>query len=631
MKETLSHLSLLAKRLGLLLLLYFICRLLFLLFNYKQFPGINTGIIGKAFFSGLLFDMCAIITINLLFILLSLLPLKSRLKPGYRKALKYLFFFTNGFALLFSFIDLAYFAFTQKRTTADFFTFITTGDDTLRLLPTFLLDFWYIPLLYITTIWLMVKLYNRIKPPATDTGTDTKYYIRHVLILILTSPLLIYFLRGGFQLRPIGLIDAAEYVEAPYIPLVLNTPFSILKTFEPVAIEEMNYMSKDEAYKIFNPVHPANKGNFRPKNVVIIILESFSYQYVGFYHNGKGCTPFLDSLMREGLSFNYAFANGKRSMEAIPAVLSGIPTFMDEPYITSSYSGNKIHSIATYLKEKGYYSAFFHGAENGSMDFDNYCSLAGFDAYFGKNEYNNDADSDGNWGIWDEPFLDFFNSRLNKMKTPFVSAIFTLSSHHPYNVPDKYREKFSGSEEPLCRAIRYTDFSLQKFFAQAQKEAWFNNTLFVITADHTGDSKDPLYLNDIGNYRIPLLMYAPGDSLKGNSDMIVQQSDILSSILDYLHYDKPHFAFGQSVLDTTASRWAIYSPHSKMFQMNNDSMAILFNGTQTASYHNYRLDPQLKNNKALDSSRTFLQDERRIKALIQLYNYMLINNKLTAE
>jgi phosphoglycerol transferase MdoB-like AlkP superfamily enzyme len=632
-KRTLSHLSLLAKRLGLLLLLYFICRLLFLLFNLKQFPGIDAGIIGKAFFSGLLFDMCAISIINAVFILLSLLPLKSRNNNRYRKGLKYLFFFTNGAALLFNFIDLAYFPFTHKRTTADFFTFITTGDDTLRLLPTFLLDFWYVPLLYIAAMWLMVKLYNKISSLSLTTGkeSENKYYIKHGLILILATPILVFFIRGGYQLRPIGIIDAAEYVDAPYIPIVLNTPFSILKTFEPVSIEEMKYMSEEDAKKVFNPVHPAYQGEFKPKNVVIIILESFSYQYVGFYHNGKGCTPFLDSLMLKGLSFNYAFANGKRSMEAIPAVLSGLPTFMDEPFITSSYNGNKIQSVATYLKDKGYYSSFFHGAENGSMDFDNYCSLAGFDAYFGKNEYNNESDNDGNWGIWDEPFLNFYNSKLSEMKTPFVSAIFTLSSHHPYNIPDKYKEKFKEGEEPLCRSIRYTDHSLKEFFAKALKEKWFENTLFVITADHTGDSKDPLYLNDVGNYRIPLLFYAPGDSLMGNSDQIVQQSDILASILEYLNYDKPHFSFGQSVFDSTANRWAIYSPHSKMFQMNDDSMAILFNGTQTASYHNYKKDPGLKNNMALDSGKNFFESERKIKALIQLYNHIMINNKLTAE
>src|SRR5690606_14279042 len=136
------------------------------------------------------------------------------------------------------------------------------------------------------------------------------------------------------------------------------------------------------------------------------------------------------------------------------------------------------------LGEKGYETAFFHGAPNGSMGFSAYMQLAGIKNYYGKNEYNNDDDFDGIWGIWDEPFMQFMAKKLDTFKQPFFSSFFSLSSHHPFKVPEHYAGKFPKGQLPLHEPIGYVDNALRQFFNTASKSEWYKNTLFVIVADH---------------------------------------------------------------------------------------------------------------------------------------------------
>lgn len=158
---------------------------------------------------------------------------------------------------------------------------------------------------------------------------------------------------------------------------------------------------------LYTPVHmPADSVQFRPLNVVVFILESFSKESSGFLNeeldNGtyKGYMPFLDSLMAEGLTFKYSFSNGMKSIDGMPSVLSGIPMFI-EPFFLTPSSLNTVSSIGGELGKKGYYTAFFHGADNGSMGFEAFARTAGYTNYFGRTEYNEanpgNKDFDGHW------------------------------------------------------------------------------------------------------------------------------------------------------------------------------------------------------------------------------------------
>jgi phosphoglycerol transferase MdoB-like AlkP superfamily enzyme len=632
MKSAFSHLLLLLRRLSIVLILYTICRLLFYLLNHDLFVNIGLGEFLLLLAAGLRFDITAIIYINSLFILLSLLPLPQRGRNGYQAALKWIFILTNSLGLAFACIDMAYYRFTLKRSTFDLFNFIGAGDDTQRLLPTFIKEYWYLFLVFGGMVWLMVRLYKRTARPLPSFTLQA--LPANVLVMALGGGLALLGIRGGFQLIPITIVSAAQYTAVENIALVLNTPFTIMKSWDQDRLEEVTYFPEDKTPGPGSFIRRADTG-FRQLNVMVIMMESFSKEYVGALSHKKTCTPFLDSLISQSLVFDNAYANAKKSIEGIPAILAGIPSLTNEAFITSSYGTNKFSSLANLLKEKGYNSTFYHGASNGSMSFDDFCGAAGFDRYFGRNEYGKDRDYDGNWGVWDEEFFLRVADEMNTQPQPFLSALFTLTSHHPFPVPEKYKAKFpDDGVHPIHKSISYTDYCLKEFFAKASKMPWYRNTLFVLTADHTGPSADPFFANRVGNFQVPLLFFCPADTaLKGVDHSVAQHIDIMPTILHYLHYDRPYFAFG-TPLELAASPAANYAINynSSIYAITTDRFQLQFDGERSLALFEYPHDSTLRHSLLADPAYQGTRDdlEYRLKLMIQLYNRCLIRNNMSA-
>lgn len=184
------------------------------------------------------------------------------------------------------------------------------------------------------------------------------------------------------------------------------------------------------------------------------------------------------------------------------------------------------------------------------MGFNAFVSKFGMD-YYGKDEYPNSTDYDGNWGIFDVPYLQYFTEELTKFNTPFIASAFTLSSHQPYTIPEKFIGKFDKGKHPIHETIGYADYALQQFFKQASETTWYDSTLFIITADHTHQTVEASYKNMLGHYKVPLLLFHPTITLRLDTSRVVQQVDILATISDFLGLastDIPHFSnslFGQ--------------------------------------------------------------------------------------
>src|SRR5690606_23551254 len=348
------------------------------------------------------------------------------------------------------------------------------------------------------------------------------------------------------------------------------------------------------------------------------ILESFSREYIGSFNPGldegnyKGYAPFLDSLKKHSLAFDNAYANGRKSIEALPSVISSIPG-INEPFVLGYYSGNRINSIGGLLKQKGYHTSFFHGAPNGSMGFSSYIKMAGIDHYYGKNEYNNDADFDGIWGIWDEPFLQYFARTLNTFPQPFFSAVFSLSSHHPFEVPEQYEGKFPKGTLPVHQGIGYTDMALKKFFAAASKMPWYKNSLFVITADHSTVAWHDEYKTSLGAFAIPILIFDPSGELKGEVKQPVQQIDIMPSLLNYLNFDKPYFAFGSDMINYGPGNFVIQYIDG-LYQIIMGDYLMQWDKEGAKGLYNYRNDILLQHNLAKKEPEVQQKLERYVKA-----------------
>ncbi|MCX6296665.1 MAG: LTA synthase family protein [Bacteroidetes bacterium] len=525
-------------------------------------------------------------------------------------------------------VDLIYFQFTLKRTTADVFNFFggKIGNDLSRLLPLFIKEYWYIFLIWASLTFSTYYFYKKIDRNTPSTW-NYNLYLSQFIVFFIALPILVLGYRGGFQLKPINAVDAGKNTNVKYIPLVLNTPFSILKTLDLQTIVPSNFFSnKNELISLYDPHHKAETGEFKKLNIFVIALESFSKEYIGAINGKKvGFTPFLDSLIGESLTFVNAFANGKTSIQGIPAIVASTPTWMNEPYISSPYGDDQINSLANLLKLQGYYTAFFHGGTNGTMGFDGFAKIAGYDNYYGRTEYNNEKDYDGNWGIWDEEFLQYAAKTMDQKKQPFFATLFTLTSHHPYPVPERYNGKFKEGYLPIERSISYSDYSLRKFFESAKRMPWFKNTLFVLTADHTGISGDPFYQNKVGNNTIPIIYYFPGSNLKKIDSSTTQQIDIQPSILDYINYPSGYFSFGNSVFDSTAQRFALVF-NSNTYQIVENNYSLEFDGEKATELYDFKNDSLLAQNLIIKKPELAKQMERKTKAIIQTYQQSLINN-----
>lgn len=629
MKAYFRRIKLLLLCLGLILLAYADCRLLFFIFHKNNFPTI--GFVEYLIISwhAIPFDIVSIVYTNILFILFLIFPVDFTGKRILRKIVKVVFLLTNGIALFANCVDLAYFNFIHKRATFDVFRLISEQTDMSALLPLFLKDFWYVFVIAIAFVVALNFIFNQFlkwydKNKFVDESNVKQISLRSLVFVFLCG-LAVLGMRGGFQLIPLGIVNAGDKVQSNAIPLLLNTPFSILRSAELASLEEKSYFTDAEVDAIYSPFHEKiDTARFKELNVVVILLESFSKEYTGL-SEGVSYTPFLDSLMKESYLCTNAYSNGKLSIEGIPAALSSLPS-MNEAYLNTTCSGNNISSLASVLKKKGFTSSFYHGGTNGTMSFDSYCKLAGFEKYYGRKEYNNEADADGSWGIWDEPFLLNYAKELKQMKQPFVSSIFTLSSHHPFAVPAKYKDRFKGGELAIYKSLQYTDNSLRLFFNAVKMEAWFKNTLFVITADHTGDPSDDFAYSAVGSFQIPLIYFKGDNSLKGVDSAITQQIDIMPSVLGQLSYNERYFAFGTNIFDSTSVRFAINNRNNQYQYFYKNKMCT-FDGTNLKEIIeiNGRGLYALPN---MESCPDKSEMEKRLKAFVQVYYRCLVRNKM---
>ncbi|MEI7597491.1 MAG: LTA synthase family protein [Bacteroidota bacterium] len=608
-----------------LLLIYSMQRLIFFWYNISYFPDISSSEIIICFLGGLVFDLSAIFSLNFLFITIFFFPYINK-NAFLTKVNTVLFFIINGIGFLANLCDVAYFPYTFKRTTYDVFAFISKGNEVLSLLPQFIIDFWFVPVLTALFIGILYLLCKKLFTNYQRTHTNL---VSQIIVFILFIFISITCVRGGWGLRPINIINTAKYTDSRYVSIVLNTPFCIIKTAGKQSLQKKNYFSNEECNRIYSPFQQnTSSKSFQKKNVVILILESFGKEYIGYYNPKvrRKYTPFLDSLMNHSLVFNQAYSNGKKSIEGIPSIVAGIPSLMDSPFILSMYSSNQYKTLASILKENAYNSSFFHGANNGSLGLDAFAKMSGFDNYYGKTEYNNN-DFDSKWGIFDEPFLQFFAKKQNTMKQPFFNVLFTLSSHHPYTIPEQYKNKFPKGELPILESIAYTDFALKQYFNSIKNQAWFKNTLFVITADHSAQAMDDYFKTKTGMYSIPIVFYSPLDTINSENNTIIEQIDIMPSILGYLGYDKTLFSFGRNVFSEKELHFAInYSDGN--YQLIMDNYSLTFNGSETVSLYNTKNDSLQKNDLKITEKEKAEKLSRIVKAFVQQYNNRLIENKI---
>ena len=618
---------------------YTLTRLLFVCCNSGLYAEHMTmGYLWQLMLAGLRFDTTAILYLNCWLILCYLLPLHIKEKSnGYYNVLRWIFVVVNAIGLIANLCDCAYYPFTGRRTTWNVLQEFGGEGNLATILLHESLPYWYLFIIGAVLIWVLWRCF--VTPTVSKTwhrNELVRYYTAQTISLAVAVLLTIGGMRGGFTkaVRPITLSNANQYITHSIdAGIVLNTPFSILRTIGKKAFVERDYMPMEEAEQLYSPVHlPNDSAQFEAHNVVVLILESFGKQA-----QARGYMPFVDSLAHVAKSYEYSYASGRKSIDGMPSVLSSIPSFV-EPFFLTPASMNELSGIAGELtRYKGYHSAFFHGAENGSMGFEAFAAATGFEQYYGRTEYNadpryhGDDDFDGTWAIWDEEFLQFYCDKMSEMEEPFVTSVFTASSHSPFAVPARYRERFPATEPPLMGCVSYSDNAVRKFFDKASHEPWYEHTLFVLTADHTSQTMDAEFETDLGVFRVPIIFYAPGLDMSLDtgidSTCVISQTDIMPTILGLLDYDLPYIAFGQDKSHAEGNNgFAVnYLPGNGYYQIVEGDWMLQFDGEQVQHAYRYKEDVLLRNDlKGQHPDEV----EARLKSLIMQYMQRMNHNEL---
>ena len=507
-------------------------------------------------------------------VFLSLLPFHFRERSWYRRILFWYYAVINSLLIVaVNLADCVYFRYTQKRFTADEI-FFADNSNSVQLVLKFAAENWYLLLVGAVLIWLLVWGYGRKITPRSPLREGWVYHSVNTGLLVIAILLGIAGMRGGVtrMTRPITLSNATLYAStSEKANLILSNPFCILRTIgSGGSVKYTRYFSPEKLDEYFTPTHRPDSSavNLEGRNVMVFILESMSAEHSAYlkpelYGNGTqpGYTPFLDSLMRQSLCFGQMYANGTRSIQAMPAVLGSIPSFK-QPFVLMPQSLGKSRQLPQILRDKGYRTAFFCGSERGSMGFGAYARSASIERLLSREDYeavHGTGDFDGYWGIWDEPFLQFTGEELSKMQEPFFATLFTLSSHHPFVVPEKYAATLPEGYTRIHKGVAYDDRAFRLFFQRFGGEEWFRRTIFVFVADHVSSEKFAEETRSYpGNMHLIGFIYTPDGALRGEVGEITQQLDIMPTLLGLTGNRKPYFAFGRDVLnEPQRPRWSV--------------------------------------------------------------------------
>lgn len=602
-------------RLSIALLVVWILRIIFYLYNIENVHMNNiTEELPQLFKGSLIFDASNFGFTFALFIVLSLLPFRFRASGVYQKVLFIYFIFAITLLVILNLVDTVYFHYVLKRVTIDEFSYFNNGN-TSTIISKGIAENWYLFVIALLLIGGAIWLYK--KTPYSPSRLSGKFfYPISMIVFLLSIGVLVIGIRGGVSraIRPITLSNAAQFARSPQQSFViLNNPFCILKSMNNNDNQYTKYFDQTTLNQLYTPAHSGiDSATIRKDNIVIFVMESFSYEHSRLLNPDiytaadEDYTPFLDSLMQKGFIFEQCYANGKKSIDALPSIIASIPSFKT-PFTLTDQALSPINGLGTVLGKEGWDSWFFNGSENRSLGFVAFAKSAGYQNFRTRENYEEKIgknDFDGYWGIWDEKFLSYMADELDSAKAPFLSTVFTLTNHHPFVIPEELKEKLPKGKTLAHKCVAYADYALRHFFAKAKTKDWYKNTIFVIVADHVGSEKyADRTKTSPGDSHIIYTIFTPDGRLQGRSNRVTQQIDIMPTLLGMIHYNKPYVAFGSDFFNEKRGEYAINYDGEK-FRWITDSAT-------------YRFDEKTTGDSLVDE---------RVKSFVQYY-YMQMEKR----
>lgn len=575
------------------LLLYQICRVVFYLHNETLFENLDLRNILLAIgFESLRVDLAMVFTLQSPFLILAWFFTLLQVRPKndnniWTLASTSLFFLFNLLThVIFIGINLgdaAYYGFTGRRSSLATLDF---AGEAFQHLTHLLISFWPLTLMTFLAAIFSGWLSFRQAKAFLHTFQRGSIPLNRAIVPVLFSLLIyVFFARGGTQLRPISSSHVYSHFQGPVAALVNNSTITFLRSVPEKGVLPLDWVDEKHLGKSKGLRENIVNSKDRP-NLILIVMESFSLGHMKKPFEGGGWIPFFESLANDRHSkfFPNHFANGRRSIDAVPSLLGGLPNLMDKPFAYTMFMGNDIKGVGHRLSELGYSTSFFHGGSKGTMLFDSMAALFGINQYFAREDYTGpDEHDDGAWGIFDRPFFKFFLDYLNGFEhKPFFSVFFSLSSHNPFRIEKNFK-KSARKGTPFQQSLLYADHALKLFFDEASKAPWFDNTIFLITGDHTARVPQASLQNAPGAFRVPLVIFSPSGRIPSGVDArVTQHADIPETLLHLAGSLEPSplFPFSTSVFNTKVRGEAFYFTGNRFYLTSgNASLAITLSGS----------------------------------------------------
>jgi phosphoglycerol transferase MdoB-like AlkP superfamily enzyme len=606
-----------------------------------------------AFMRGVRFDLSTASTLSAPFILLLFFPGADRSAKLLRWTLSALMLWYAGL-LFYLFIDVHYYAFSQRHITFEIGNTWRDMDVIVKLgIKEYFWDIVGLAVFLTGFAFLFVKssrrLVRRLSVPLPMRENNLKTFAADFAALLAVIVISVVFIRGGLQMKPLGVKDAFPGDKVSLGALSLNGVYTTFNTIyksykgqDPAAFLDTLTLAdgKTDFAKILTspdrekstPEYPLyrsyryKKSEKRELNVVLFIMESWSAKHIKSLGGEISTAPNFDALAKEGLLLTEFFANGQRSMEGMAAILGSIPVWKG---MILGQGGllmqTRMEPLASALRKSGYETLFFHGARPGSMGFNSLVKRLGFSRHISMEDFEvNEKTYDSVWGIYDEDVFLRAHETFEKTDGNFFAVIYSLTSHSPYSIPSEKFRKFDKSQKHagFLNSMIYSDYALGRFFEEAKKSGYFKNTIFIVTGDHTEGRSTSANLYE--SHRVPLLIYAPGIVNAGTIGRATSQLDISPTVLDLLKIDAPFTSWGKSIFDENEK--PLILSRGDMIVLVDDGRMLLTDLESPFGLYDYRTDP----------GKNLLNKDKAAKAVSQkmlkrLHNYLSFSYKLITE
>jgi phosphoglycerol transferase MdoB-like AlkP superfamily enzyme len=549
-------------------------RLWLYLRHHPDFSDLSIGELFLSLFTGLRIDIMIVFTWAGAILFFLVWPARFTFNRYYRKLLGLLWAVVIVGITIANIGDILYYDFVHRHVAQEL---SVIGND-IHILVQMALHY-YLPELIAAVVFsafIIYLFYKLFTPQIKKRKISLKAYsVPLILILVLFLGI-----RGNLGGKSFAISDAFVVDKLSFGNLALNGFFCLYRSggFSPA---NHNHMPLDAAIAEVkktltspnvsfseDPKYPLMRSHARvakkPSNVVIIMFESLSAGYVdSFSGNNYGVTPNFDNYANNGLKFTNFYANGQRSLAGITALMTGVTQPHGMPPLGEGLELSKLSYLGHLAGQNGYDTLAIQSSNRGSFKVDAIMNLAGFDQYYGAEDIPKTGDEVGkpNFGIYDGDMFRFMHKKINTLKAPFISFAFTATTHAPFFSPGKQWEKYPqdpASRNGYLNTVSYVDTMLGEFMQAAAKEPWFDDTIFIFTADHVlgidarkekMDDEKARKSTALDDFRIPLVIYAPNLLSAETIGQVGSQADIFPTIIHLLGWRNQFTSLSQSLLD----------------------------------------------------------------------------------